>query len=58
MGRAVHKTVVLFGTAEGRMIPVRQAEMPATAVSQANLVIFDGGHNEWAAPCHVELKTP
>jgi hypothetical protein len=30
----------------------------ATAVPQANLVIFDGGHNDWAAPCRMEIRNP
>jgi uncharacterized protein len=50
--------VDVFGAAEDRVIPVRHAETLATAVPQANLVIFDGGHNDWAAPCRMEIRNP
>jgi hypothetical protein len=30
----------------------------ATAVPLANLVTFDGGHNDWAAPWRLAIRNP
>jgi hypothetical protein len=32
--------------------------MLVTAVPLAKLVIFDGGHNDWAASCRVTIRNP
>ena len=50
--------VDVFGARNDQVIPVRHARDLATAVPQANLVIFDGGHNDWAAGCRVKIRNP
>jgi uncharacterized protein len=50
--------VDVFGAQEDRVIPVRHARALAEAVPGANLVIFDGGHNDWAASCRVQIRYP
>jgi uncharacterized protein len=49
--------VDVFGAAEDRVIPVRHAETLATAVPQANLVIIEGGHNDWSFDCRVQIRS-
>ena len=50
--------VDVFGAEDDRVIPVRHARALAAAVPGANLVIFEGGHNDWAAGCRVEVRYP
>jgi uncharacterized protein len=48
--------VDVFGAAEDSVIPVRQARILAAAVPQANLVIIEGGHNDWSSDCRVKIR--
>jgi uncharacterized protein len=50
--------VDVSGAEDDRVIPVRHARALAEAVPGANLVIFEGGHNDWAAGCRVEIRNP
>jgi uncharacterized protein len=50
--------VDVFGAKEDRVIPVHHARALAEAVPGANLVVFEGGHNDWAAGCRVEIRYP
>lgn len=51
-------TVDVFGAKNDRVIPVRHARALAEAVPDANLVIFEGGHNDWATGCRVKIRYP
>jgi uncharacterized protein len=49
--------VDVFGAAEDSVIPVRHARILAAAVPQANLVIIEGGHNDWSSDCRVKIRS-
>lgn len=50
--------VDVFGAKDDWVIPVRHARALAEAVPGAKLVIFEGGHNDWAAGCRVQIRYP
>lgn len=46
----------IFGAQDDTVIPVRHAKALAEALPGANLVIVDGGHNDWSLDCRVEIR--
>jgi alpha/beta hydrolase fold. len=48
----------IFGAEADTIIPVRHAKALAAAVSTAQLIIIDGGHNDWSFGCRVKIRNP
>jgi uncharacterized protein len=46
----------IFGAQDDTVIPVKHAKALAEALPGANLVIVEGGHNDWSVGCRVEIR--
>jgi uncharacterized protein len=48
--------VDIFGAQDDTVIPVEHAKALAEALPGANLIIVQGGHNDWSVNCRVEIR--
>lgn len=48
----------IFAADQDEIIPVGNARALAAAVPGANLIIIDGGHNDWSCEGRVQIRNP